>query len=189
MEFQEDIVNCLKILEQGGIILYPTDTIWGLGCDASNSVAIENIFNLKQREDHKSMIILIPEIKDIYKYVYQPNEKSLQFQSGVKEPTTVIYEGAINLPSKLIGKDGSIAIRLTSDPFCKFLASGLGRPLVSSSANISGEPTPSIFNEISSLIKNEVDYIVHYRQNDYKRGKSSRIVRFHSDGQMQIIRD
>ncbi|MHB1921946.1 MAG: L-threonylcarbamoyladenylate synthase [Chitinophagaceae bacterium] len=189
MEFEPDINACLDVLNRGGLILYPTDTVWGIGCDATNPEAIEKVYHLKKRDDHKSLIILMMDICGIEQYVQNLPLKVLEFLSFAKEPTTVIYERAFGLPARLLGQNQSIAIRLTSDPFCATLISRLGRPIVSTSANISGEPTPVIFKDISSEIKAGVDYVVGYRQEDSLRRKSSRIVRFDSDGHLEIIRN
>ena len=184
-----EVKIAVEIMENGGVILYPTDTIWGIGCDALNEIAIDKIFKLKNRADSKSLIILLAEAKDIFKYVANPHPDIVSIVQSFEEPTTVIYNQAIGLPSSLISEDGSIAIRVTKDPFCKSLIKRMKKPLVSTSANISGNPAPKGFSSIESEIKNGVDYIVTHRQNEpYKALKPSTIIRIHADGSKDVIR-
>jgi L-threonylcarbamoyladenylate synthase len=178
MGFENDILNCLGILKQGGIILYPTDTIWGVGCDATNPKAVEKIYSLKKRSDEKSMIVLVAAEKEIVKHVAQPDLKIFNYLNTVQKPTTVIYQGAIGLADNLVAKDGSIAIRICKDEFCKELISRFRKPIVSTSANISGEPFPKNFSEINAGIKTRVDYVVQYRQNDSTPSAPSRLIKW-----------
>ena len=143
-----------------GIILYPTDTIWGIGCDATNEKAVEKIFLLKKRADEKSMIVLVADKKEVLHYVASPDLSIFDYLDKTTKPTTVIYDNAIGLASNLIGKDGSIAIRICKDEFCRHLIKRFRKPVVSTSANISGEPPPANFSEINALIKEGVQYIV-----------------------------
>ena len=186
--FENDLKNCLRTLRSGDIILYPTDTIWGIGCDATNSKAVRKIFQLKKRAEKKSMIILVNDEPMIRKYVSNPSEKILDFISSAKKPTTAIFKNAINLPSNLINEDGSIAIRIVKDAFCVELILQLQKPLVSTSANISGEKFPENFNEVSYVIKNGVDYIVQHRQNDYSKNAPSSIIKLNDQDEIDIIR-
>jgi L-threonylcarbamoyladenylate synthase len=187
-DFQIDIINSLKTLHSEGIILYPTDTIWGIGCDATNRTAVQKIFELKRRPEKKSMIILVSDKKMIREYVSDASEKILAFISNAENPTTAIFENAIHLPSNLINEDGSIAIRIAKDEFCIELIRQLKKPLVSTSANISGEKFPQNFKEVSGEIKNGVDYIVQHRQNDFSEKAPSSIIKLNEENEIQIIR-
>ena len=186
--FENDIESCLAELVKGGLILYPTDTVWGIGCDATNAEAVEKIYNLKKRADGKSMIVLLAEENEIPKYITQPNPKIFDYIKGVHKPTTFIYEGGIHLAKNMVQADGTIAIRITNDPFCKQLIKRFGKPLVSTSANISGYPTPAFFEDIDVEIKSGVDYIVQHRQDDLTEASPSAIVKLNADGSLTIIR-
>ncbi len=186
---EEDLKKALKTLQSGGIFLYPTDTVWGIGCDATQSNAIERIYQLKQRDDSKSMIILAAEEHDILTYTAHPNPDLFKLLSTSDRPTTIIYENARALPDNLVNSDGSIAIRIVKEPFCKALIKRLGKPIVSTSANISGHPTPQLFPEIEKEIKNGVDYIVKYRQEDQKKAQPSKIIKLQQNGEITILRD
>ena len=186
--FENDIVNSINVLQQGGIILYPTDTIWGLGCDATNAIAIKKIYHLKNREEKKSMIILLAQESDIKNYVSNPSRKIIDHASQQNRPTTVIFQNAINLPTELINSDGSIAIRIVKDEFCEMLIKRLNGPLVSTSANISGEPSPENFKMISAKIKSGVDYIVQHRQNDSQISQPSSIIKLNEREEIEKIR-
>lgn len=188
MNINDDIAQALLVLHAGGIILYPTDTVWGIGCDATNEKAVAKIFELKNRPDEKSMIVLLADEKEIPTYVAQANPKIFDYIKGIGKPTTVIYEEAKNLAANLINKDGSIAIRITKDEFCKKLITAFGKPIVSTSSNISGYPAPAIFNDIDVTIKNGVDYIVQHRQDDLTEAIPSAIVKWNADGSVKIIR-
>ena len=188
MNFDTDIEEALKILQSGGLILYPTDTVWGIGCDATNAAAVAKIYALKKRSDEKSMIVLLADENEILKYVAQPYPKIFDYIKGIHKPTTFIYEGGINLAKNMIQADGTIAIRLTIDLFCKQLIKVFGKPLVSTSANISGYPAPALFEDIDSEIKNGVDYIVQHRQDDLTAAIPSAIVKLNADGSLSIIR-
>ncbi|MEO6453664.1 MAG: L-threonylcarbamoyladenylate synthase [Ginsengibacter sp.] len=187
-EFTNDIENCLKILNTGGIILYPTDTVWGIGCDATNQQAVEKIFALKQRKDSKAMIILISEQMDIGRYVKAPDDKILNYVSQTSQPVTAVYENGINVAHSLISEDGTIAIRITIDEFCTALLNKFNKSLVSTSANISGKPAPAIFKDISVEIKNGVDYIVQHRQSDFRVAKASAIIRLNKEKEIVVLR-
>lgn len=188
MNFENDIINCLEVLKKGGIILYPTDTVWGIGCDATNDIAVEKIYSLKKRNDEKSMIVLVAGEKDILQYVANPDLKVFDYLKQVAKPTSVVYENVLGFAHNLVDKNGSIAIRVCREPFCKQLIKRFRKPIVSTSANISGKPTPGIFKDISEEIKNGVDYIVHYRQDDEKISEPSAIIKWNSDGSVKILR-
>ena len=188
MDFQNDIQQCLKVLRRGGIILYPTDTIWGLGCDATDEAAIERIYELKQRPGEKAMIILLADEKDILNYIADPDPAVFDYLEELDKPTTIIYDNAIQLPDSLIAGDGSIAIRIVKDEFCRQLIHRLKKPLVSTSANLSGQNAPATFKDISDEIKNAVDYVVQHRREDNDPGRSSSIVRWNKNGGITVIR-
>ncbi|MEO8414222.1 MAG: L-threonylcarbamoyladenylate synthase [Ginsengibacter sp.] len=187
-DFIDDISGAIKELNKGSIILYPTDTIWGIGCDATNADGIKKIYRLKKREEKKSMIILLADENDIKKYVLHPSEKIIDFISVQKKPTTAIFEQAINLPAELINIDGSIAIRIVKDAFCEMLLQHLKRPLVSTSANISGGASPKNFQLVSSKIKKGVGYIVQHRQNEMELHQPSSIIKLNRNGEIEKIR-
>ena len=187
-QFSKDMEQCLLALNNGGLILYPTDTIWGIGCDATNEQAVAKIYSLKKRIANKSMIVLLAEEKDLLTYVRQPNLQIFDYIKGVSKPTTVIYEGATGLAENLVNEDGSIAIRIVKDPFCRELIELFGKPIVSTSANLSGYPPPAIFNDIDAVIKNGVDYIVQHRQDDLSMAAPSAIIRWNNNGIPTIIR-
>jgi L-threonylcarbamoyladenylate synthase len=186
--FEQDIIKCLDILKNGGVILYPTDTVWGLGCDATNAEAVQKIYNIKQRDDSKSMIILAADEKEVLQYVAAPDLAVFDFIVQQSRPTTIIFETAIGLPDNLVAGDGSIAIRLVQDEFCRHLIKRFRKPIVSTSANISGQPTAKTFTEISDEIRSAVDYVVQWRQDDNTPSQPSQIIKWNNDGTHQVIR-
>jgi L-threonylcarbamoyladenylate synthase len=185
--FEEDISLALHVLQSGGLILYPTDTIWGIGCDATNSAAVQKIFRLKNRDEQKAMIVLVAGERDVLKYTAAPDLAIFDYLQKAQKPTTVIYPGAIGLAENLVATDGSIAIRICKDPFCKQLIKRFRKPLVSTSANISGKPAPRSFAEIDEEIKKQVDYIVRYRQDDPVTQTASTVVKW-DKGRIEVIR-
>lgn len=187
MGFEQDIEKALAILRQGGILLYPTDTIWGIGCDATNEEAVKRIFALKKRADSKALIVLVAEEKEIYAYTAAPDPALLEYLGQCNKPTTAIYEGALGLAENLIATDGSIGIRICQDPFCRALIKRLRKPLVSTSANLSGDKPPAWFGEIHEAIKSGVDYVVKYRQDDRTPTQASSVVRM-KEGRLEVIR-
>ena len=187
MDFSNDIENCLTVLQQGGVILYPTDTVWGLGCDATNPLAVEKVFSIKKRAAENSLIILLADERDILKYVSQVDLQVFDYLETVQKPTTVIYEGAIGIADNAVNKDGTVAIRLVKEDFCRHLLKRFRKPIVSTSANISGEPTAGNFPEITESIKRSVDYIVQYRQEDSSEANPSAIVRWKA-GKVEVLR-
>jgi len=187
--FEKDIEESLRIMKEGGVILYPTDTIWGLGCDATNSEAVKRIYNIKKRDDSKSMIILVADERELMQYVAAPDPQVFDFIQEQTRPTTIIFDHAIGLPDNLVAEDGSIAIRLVQDEFCRHLIKRLRHPVVSTSANISGQSSPQSFNDIAPEIKTAVDYIVDWRQKDTRPAQPSRIIKWMGNGEFNVIRE
>lgn len=187
-QIAEDIKTAVETLRKGGLILYPTDTIWGIGCDASNEDAVRRIFQLKQREDSKAMICLVDNANRMQRYLRQVPDVAWDLVEFAEKPLTLILDGAVNLAPSLIAEDGSVGIRVTRENISHELCYRYERAIVSTSANISGAPSPSCFAEISDEIKNGVDYIMLSRQNDLSKGKPSQIIKLGLDGQIQIIR-
>ena len=185
---QEDINRAFQVLKTGGIILYPTDTIWGIGCDATNTEAVKRVYNLKQREEAKSMLVLVDDSYRILRYVKEVPDMAWQLLEVSDHPMTIIYPGAINLAPNLINNDGTIGIRVVRDEFCQKLISKFNRPIISTSANISGRPAPAVFDEITEEIKKGVDYIVTWRQEDQTKAKPSSIIKIGLGGEIEIIR-
>jgi len=186
-DFSADIEKSIEVLRQGGVILYPTDTVWGLGCDATNAAAVEKIFAIKQRPAAKSMIVLVADEREVLQYVASPDLLVFDYLQSAAKPTTVIYEGAIGLADNVVAEDGSVGIRIVSEPFCKHLIRRLRKPLVSTSANTSGQPTPRVFDEIAEVVKQSVDYIVHYRRNDNRVAGPSAVIKW-KNGSAEVIR-
>jgi L-threonylcarbamoyladenylate synthase len=186
--FNTDIEACLRVLESGGLILYPTDTIWGIGCDATNEEAVEKIFALKKRIETKALIVLIADERSLLQYVASPHIEVFDYIQGVSKPTTIIYENAIGLASNLLAEDGSVGIRICADEFCKHLIKRFRKPIVSTSANVSGFPSPKVFSDIDIAVKQGVDYVVHYRQDDTIPVEPSAVVKCNKDGSFTILR-
>ena len=185
---QEDLKKAVEVLRQGGVILYPTDTIWGLGCDATNPDAVQKIFGIKQREDSKSMLVLIENQNMLNSFVREVPEVAWQLIEVADKPLTIIYPGAKNLAHNLIASDGSIGIRVTSELFTEHLIQRFRRPIVSTSANLAGKPAPQNFDEISDEILSAADYVVQYRQDEKIRTSPSSIIKLGTGGQIEIIR-
>lgn len=186
-KLKEEIRKTQEILKQGGIILYPTDTVWGLGCDATDAEAVKRIYEIKKRADNKSMLVLLDDPGKIASYADVP-DIALELIEVTDKPTTIIYPGAKQLASNLIADDGTIGIRITREEFTRSLIFRFNRPIVSTSANISGEPSPRFFDEISEEIRQSVDYIVNYRQNDHQPASPSSIIKLGLGGEIEIIR-
>ena len=189
MNFENDITNCIKVLKTGGIILYPTDTIWGLGCDATNKMAVAKIYSLKKRAENKSMIILLNNDQEIKNYCKAPSEAIKKILATETRPLTVIYPDAKNLATNLIAVDGTVAIRIVRDSFCETIINLFGKPIVSTSANFSGDESPKFFKEISPEIINGVDYVVNYRRDDNNEKKASKILLWKNDDGIVVIRE
>lgn len=188
MDFENDVTASLQVLRSGGLILYPTDTIWGIGCDATDEEAVKKVFTLKQRPEAKSLVILLADVRDLLKYVAHPRPDIADMIAGFDRPTTVIYEGALDLAPNVINSDGTVAIRIVKDTFCRHLIKRLRKPLVSTSANISGHPSPASFRDVDAAIKEGVDYVVNHRQDDTTPAAPSRIIKLLKDGSVQVIR-
>jgi L-threonylcarbamoyladenylate synthase len=188
-DFNHDIEQCLVTLQNGGTILYPTDTIWGIGCDPTNEAAIDKVFALKKRTDRKAMIVLVADERDILQYVANPDLRIFDYLNQLSKPTTVVYEGAIGLARNLTADDGTVAIRICYDIFSRHLIKRFRKPLVSTSANISGLPAAKNFAEIPTEILQGVDYIVQYRQDDTSVSAASSIIKWNKDGTVTMIRE
>jgi L-threonylcarbamoyladenylate synthase len=190
MSIESEIQNVLKVLAAGGTILYPTDTIWGIGCDATNASAVDRIFNIKKRGAEKSLIILLDDAAKLRNYVEHIPKEALALIETTERPLTIIYPSANKkrLAANTIAADGSIAIRVTKDEFCKKLIEEFGKPIVSTSANVSGDDPPGNFQKISNEIKQAVDYMVNYRQEERSNPKPSVIIRIGQKGEIEFIR-
>ncbi len=187
--FKEEIEKTVTVLRDGGVILYPTDTIWGIGCDATNPKAVEKIFAIKKRPGSQSMIILLHDVEMIKDYASDVPEIAYDLISNTRQPLTIIYQNAKNLATNIIAEDGSIAIRIVEKPFVAQLIEAFGKPIVSTSANISGRPAPIIFNKISDIIINGVDYVVNYDRDIIEGTQPSTIIRFNKNNDFTILRD
>lgn len=197
---KEDLAEALRVLRRGGVILYPTDTVWGIGCDATKPEAVKRIFALKRRADSKAMLMLMDSAEKLARYVDVPESaESLLEAAGLTangqqdacaaaKPITIIYPNACGVAPELIAEDGSIGIRITQEAFSNALCAGLGKPLVSTSANISGEPAAATFGQISQEIIDGVDYVCRYRRNDNTPKQPSAIIKINSDNTFNIIR-
>lgn len=185
----EDIKKAFDVLVSGGLILYPTDTIWGIGCDATNEEAVKRVYELKKRVDSKALITLLDNSIKLDYYIQDVPDIALDLIELSDKPLTIIYDNARNVASNLIAEDGSLAIRITKEQFSYELCKRFRKALVSTSANISGEPAPANFSEISEEIKNGVDYIVEYRQDDISKAKASSIIKLGKNGEVKIIRE
>jgi L-threonylcarbamoyladenylate synthase len=185
----KDLTAAVETLKSGGVILYPTDTIWGLGCDATNPEAVARIYDLKQRKDEKSMLVLLDDAEKLYNYVAGVPDMAWTLIEITDKPLTLIYPDARNLASNLIAEDGSIGIRIVKEEFCKQMIRRFGKPVVSTSANISGMPWPPNFRKIDRTIIKSVDYVVNYRQKEELRGKPSGIIKLGPHGEVVVIRE
>ncbi|MDP4292599.1 MAG: L-threonylcarbamoyladenylate synthase [Bacteroidota bacterium] len=188
-QYEQELWRAVEILKSGGTILYPTDTIWGIGCDATNFEAVENVYKIKHRVESKSLIILLDEVSKLYDYVEKVPDISIDLINSLNKPTTIIYSNAKNLSPNVIATDGSIAIRVTKDPFCRDLIKLLGKPIVSTSANISGDPSPVIYRDVHEDILNGVDYVVNLYQSRVNSSKPSTIIRLFENGEFIIVRN
>lgn len=185
---KEELQKAVQVLRSGGVILYPTDTVWGIGCDATNPEAVAKVFEIKRRQDSKSLVLLAGDMDMICRYVKEIPEMAVQLVDVNDKPMTIIYPGAQGLPSSVVAEDGSVGIRIPMAEFPRQLASRLGRPVVSTSANISGEATPKCFAEISDEIKGAMDHIVNPSLEKGATGQSSSIIKVGLDYSIEIIR-
>ena len=201
MTREEDIKNAVKVLREGGVILYPTDTVWGIGCDATNAEAVKRVYEIKQRDDSKALICLVDSDARLQRYVRQVPDVAWQLIDSIKEaatvpdgspsgvkPTTIILDGAVNLAPNLIAEDGSIALRITNEPFSKELCYRFQKALVSTSANISGEPAAQNYSDIAPELIEKVDYVCWSRRQEHKPHQPSSIIRLRQNGEVEIIR-
>jgi len=184
---QDEIFKSLEVIKTGGLICYPTDTIWGIGCDATNSEAIDKIYALKQRDESKALICLVSDMKMLNRYVEDVPEAAYDIIKFSNKPTTIIYDNPIRVATNLIGQDNTLAIRVTKDPFCQQLIRKMNRPLVSTSANVSGTDSPSKFKEIAPAILEGVDYVVNLHR-EKKNTTPSTIIQLKNDGSVKVIR-
>jgi len=184
---QQDLKNCIEHLKNGGLILYPTDTLWGIGCDANNEEAVKKIYTLKKRIDSKSLICLVADERMLSKYIKEIPEVAFDIIEVAENPTTIIYDAPQNVSPNLIASDNSIAIRIPDDEFCFQLLRKFNSAIVSTSANISGEPSPNSFSEISNDILKGVDYVVNLHR-EKKSSKPSSIIKLSNAGLVTIIR-
>ncbi len=185
---KEEIAKALDFLVKGKIILYPTDTIWGIGCDATSQNAVDRIYRLKQRVESKSMIVLLDDAGKLSDYVKDVPGIAVDLVNSIEKPLTVIYEGAKGLAKNVVAADGSIAIRVTRDEFCRELIRQFGKPIVSTSANISGMPDPVTFSQIPAAIIKGVDHVVDHNRDRIVKAKASRIIKLHPNGEFTVIR-
>ncbi|EEI91682.1 Sua5/YciO/YrdC/YwlC family protein [Sphingobacterium spiritivorum ATCC 33300] len=185
---REDINKALETLKNGGLILYPTDTIWGIGCDATNPEAVDRVIQLKGRSKEKSMIVLLHNENQLAGYVNDIPEVAYQLIEYTEHPLTIVYSNAKNLAANAIAEDGSIGIRIVNHPFCTQLLQRFRKPIISTSANISGEPSAKTFGDIDQKIKDGVDYTVQFGQKDIGAGKASTIMKLDPSGKFEFIR-
>jgi L-threonylcarbamoyladenylate synthase len=188
MNINDDIRKACEVMEKGGVILYPTDTIWGIGCDATNEEAVKRVFEIKHRADSKAMLVLIDTAAKLNYYVKEICDVAWDLIEMTDKPMTIIYDGARNLAPNLLAEDGSVGIRVTNEPFSKQLCQRFRKAIVSTSANISGSPSPTNFCDISEDIKQAVDYIVESRREEKVDTKPSSIVKLGAKGEIKIIR-
>ncbi len=182
------MAEALEVLRRGGVILYPTDTVWGLGCDATNEEAVQKVYAIKHRSDSKALITLVDSEAKVQFYVRQVPQVAWDVIQLSTRPTTIIYDGARNLAPNLIAEDGSVGIRITEEDFSRELCQRFKKAIVSTSANVSGQPTPQNYAEIPDEIKEKVDFIVTFRQDDKTKAKPSSIIKLGAKGEVKVIR-
>lgn len=188
-KMEEELKNTLEVLKKGGTILYPTDTVWGIGCDARNKEAVNKIYKIKERAEYKSMVVLVSDEKMINRYVKEvPAIAWDLIETAGQDPLTIIYPDGRMLAENIIAADASVGIRIVQDEFCRNLIHKFGKPIVSTSANMSGDPTPTSFSDINPKIMNKVDYIVNLRQKETNNPKPSTIIKVALNGEVKIIR-
>ena len=188
MKQEDDIKRAIEVMRKGGIILYPTDTVWGIGCDATNAEAVAKVYALKRRDDSKALICLVDSDNRLQRYVRNVPDVAWQLIEAVEKPTTLILDGAVNLAPNLIAEDGSIGIRITKEPFSHELCYRFQKAIVSTSANVSGEPAAQNYCDISQEILDGVDYVCESRRQEHKPHAPSSIVKLAADGEVKIIR-
>ncbi|WP_289825802.1 L-threonylcarbamoyladenylate synthase [uncultured Duncaniella sp.] len=188
MTFPEDIEAAVAIMRQGGVIVYPTDTVWGIGCDARCSDAVRRVFEIKHRSDSKALITLVSDEDMLSECVGEVNDAIREVMNAVERPTTIVYPLARGLAPELLAEDGSVGVRLTREAYSAALCRGLGAPVVSTSANISGEPTPGCFADISEQILDKADYVAQARRDEMACPSPSRVIKVEADGSITVIR-
>lgn len=188
IDIKEDIERAVTALKAGGLILYPTDTVWGIGCDATRSDAVKRVYEIKRRVDHKALIVMLGNADLLDRYVDEVPDAAAQLLDVAVDPLTIIYDHGRNLAPELLGPDGSVGIRITAERVSRTLCNALRRPLVSTSANISGQPTPRRFADIPPEIIAGVDYVIEARRYDSAEAKPSSIIKVSSDNSIKIIR-
>ncbi len=188
MNLKETVDQAVKVLKSGGVILYPTDTIWGIGCDATNPAAVEKVYAIKKRSDSKSLIVLMPDMDMIYRYIKVVPEVAEQLVEVTDTPLTIIYPGATGLASNVIAADGSVGIRIPNHEFCSELLAKFKKPIVSTSANLSGDPSPEYFSDVNDLIADSVDFIVDSQFEADSTGKASSVIMLGTGGEVKILR-
>lgn len=188
-EYDDDLRQAVKTLRGGGVILYPTDTVWGIGCDATNADAVARVYAIKRRDEAKSMLVLVDSADRAATYAAGIPDVAFSMMDLATAPLTLILDGAKNLATNLIGPDGSIGIRVTAERFSRDLCYRLGRPVVSTSANVSGSPAAAVFADVAPEILAAVDYAVRYRRDDMTPARPSSIVKIAADGQVKVIRN
>lgn len=186
---QDEIKKAIDVMRKGGVILYPTDTVWGIGCDATNAEAVKRVYEIKKREDSKALICLVDSEARLNRYVRQVADVTWDMIELAEKPLTVIFDNATGLAPNLLAEDGSVGLRITKEEFSKELCYRFQKAIVSTSANISGEPTAATFDEISDEIKNAVDYVVKYNRQCKEKHKPSSIIKIKSNGEFTIIRE
>ena len=188
MTQEQDIKNAIEAMRKGGVILYPTDTVWGIGCDATNAEAVKRVYEIKQRDDSKALICLVDSDARLQRYVRNVPDVAWQLIDCVDKPTTLILDGAVNLAPNLIAEDGSVGIRITKEAFSHELCFRFQKAIVSTSANISGEPAAQNYRDIDPRILEKVDYVCWTRRQEHQPHQPSSIIRLSADGQVVIIR-
>ncbi len=184
----EEVKKTVQFLKEGKVIVYPTDTIWGIGCDATSQEAVKKVYEIKKRAENKALILLLDDVSRLYDFVEKIPELAWDLIEFSEKPLTIIYPKGRNLPKEVLGEDGSVAIRVTKDEFCRKVISQLRKPLVSTSANISGNQSPSVFSEIDPAVLKAVDYVVNWRQKESQKGTPSVIMKLDLDGTIKFLR-
>lgn len=187
-EILADVDRACKVMQEGGIVVYPTDTIWGIGCDATNADAVARVYEIKRRADHKALITLVPDTGWVERYVEEVPDVAWELLDVAVDPMTIVYDRGKNVATNLMGEDGSIGLRVTSEFYSRELCRRLRKPVVSSSANVSGDPSPMCFAEISKEILDAADYVAMYRRDDKGGIKASTVIRLGAGGLIKILR-
>ncbi|MCY7420333.1 MAG: Sua5/YciO/YrdC/YwlC family protein [Chitinophagaceae bacterium] len=187
-DFTTDLERCLEVLHAGGTILYPTDTVWGLGCDATNDNAVKKLIRLKGKPGQKGLIVLLSTERDVLQYVAGPDMELFNFLQQQTRPTTVIYNDGLNVADEVLDSDGNIAIRIAHEDFCRHLIKRFRKPIVATSANFHGEPTPQNFSQVNPQLVQQVDYTVKFRQQDVGIASASAIIKWNGKGNVTVLR-